>query len=161
MNYCPAVFIIALIFILSAGCISLGTQTTDILVGNETVGHIYLTPVTDNLLSNESVTEKFDMKVELYGFTFTKDGITKDEADNLLDIFSSGNTTNTSLLDLGFIPSIENISFDDADDFFNQIFAMPVTNQDTEAALDSIDINGAGEKIQASFERIEELLGII
>jgi hypothetical protein len=161
MNYRPAVIIIALIFILSAGCISLGTQTTDILVGNETVGHIYLTPVTDNLLSNESVTEKFDMKVELYGFTFTKDGITKDEADNLLDIFSSGNTTNTSLLDLGFIPSIENISFDDADDFFNQIFAMPVTNQDTEAALDSIDINGAGEKIQASFERIEELLGII
>jgi len=161
MNYCPAVFIIALIFILSAGCISLGTQTTDILVGNETVGHIYLTPVTDNLLSNESVTEKFDMKVELYGFTFTKDGITKDEADNLLDIFSSGNTTNTSLLDLGFLPSIENISSDDADDFFNQIFSMPVTNQDNEAALDSIDFDGAGEKIQASFERIEELLGIL
>ena len=161
MNYRPAVLIVALLFILSAGCISLGTQTTDILVGNETVGHIYLTPVTGNLLSNESVTEKFDMKVELYGFTFTKDGITKDEADNLLDIFSSGNTTNTSLLNLGFLPSIENISSDTTDDFINQLLNMPVTNQDTEAALDSIDFDGAGEKIQASFERIEELLGIL
>ena len=161
MKYLPAVCLIAFIIVFSAGCISFGTQTTDILVGNETVGHIYLTPVTDNLLSNESVTEKFNMEVELYGFNFTKEGITKDEADNLQDILSSSNTTNTSLLDLGFIPSIENISADDTDDFINQLLNMPVTNQDTESALDSIDFEGAGEKIQSSFERIEELLGLI
>ena len=109
-------------------------------MGNETVGHIYITPVTDNLLSHESVTEKFDMKVELFGFTFTKEGVTQSEAENIMDTLSSVNTTDTSsLLDLGFLPSLDELSPDDPDDFLNQLLTMPVTNQETEAALDLIE----------------------
>ncbi len=161
MKYIPAVLLLIVMLVLSAGCISLGTQTTDIVMGNETIGHIYLTPITDNLLSNESVTEKFDMKVELFGLTFTKEGITQGEADDLMNTLSSVNTTDTSsLLDLGFIPSLDELSPDDPDDFLNQIFTMPVTNQGTQAAIDSVDFEGAGERIQASAERIAELLGL-
>lgn len=161
MKYIPVVLLLIVMIVSSAGCISLGTQTTDIVMGNETIGHIYLTPITDNLFSNESVTEKFDMKVELFGLTFTKEGITQGEADDLMDTLSSFNTTNTSsLLDLGFIPSLDELSPDDPNDFLNQIFTMPVTNQETEAALDSVDFDGAGERIQASAERIAELLGL-
>lgn len=162
MKYIPAVLLLTVLLVLSAGCISLGTQTTDIVMGNETVGHIYLTPVTENLLSNGSVTEKFDMKVELFGFTFTKEGVTQSEAEDIMDTLSSINTTDTSsLLDLGFLPSLDELSPDDPDDFLNQLFTMPVTNQETEAALDSIDFDGAGERIQASAERIAELLGLV
>ena len=162
MKYIPAVLLLILMLVLSAGCISLGTQTTDINMGNETVGHIYVTPITDNLLSNGSVTEKFDMKVELFGFTFTKEGITQGEADDLMGTLSSVNTTDTSsLLDLGFLPSIDGLSPDDPDDFFNQFLTMPVTNQGTQAAIDSVDFEGAGERIQASAERVAELLGLV
>ena len=162
MKYIPAVLLLTVLLVLSAGCISLGTQTTDIVMGNETVGHIYLTPVTENLLSNGSVTEKFDMKVELFGFTFTKEGITQNEAEDLMTTLSSVNSTNTSsLLDLGFVPSLDGISPDDPDDFLHQILTMPVTNQGTQAALDSVDFDGAGERIQASAERIAELLGLV
>lgn len=162
MKYIPAVLLFAVMIVLSAGCIGLGTQTTDIVMGNETVGHIYLTPVTENLLSNGSVTEKFDMKVELFGFTFTKEGITQNEAEDLMTTLSSVNSTDTSsLLDLGFVPSLDEISPDDPDDFLHQILTMPVTNQGAQAALDSVDFDGAGERIQASAERIAELLGLV
>ncbi len=161
MKYIPAVLLLTVLLVLSAGCISLGTQTTDIVMGNETVGHIYVTPVTDNLLSNESVTEKFDIKVELFGFTFIKEVVTQSEAENIMDTLSSVNTTDTSsLLDLGFLPSLDELSPDDPDDFLNQILTMPVTNHGTQAALDSIDFDGAGARIQASAERIAELLGL-
>ncbi len=111
MKYIPAVLLLILMLVFSAGCISFGTQTTDINMGNETVGHIYVTPITDNLLSNGSVTEKFDMKVELFGLTFTKEGITQGEADDLMGTLSSVNTTDTSsLLDLGFLPSISSLN---------------------------------------------------
>lgn len=161
MKYLPAVFLVVIIIILSAGCISLGTQTTDIVIGNETIGHIFLTPVTENLLSNESLTEKFDMEVELFGLTFTKSGITADEAESITDIISSTNISDaSSLIDLGFIPSVENLSPDDPDDFLNQILNMPVTNHDTQSALESVDFEDVGAKIQASAERIAELLGL-
>jgi hypothetical protein len=161
MKYIPAVLLLTVLLVSSAGCISLGTQTTDIVMGNETVGHIYITPVTDNLLSNESVTEKFDMKVEFFGFTFTKEGVTQSEAEDIMATLSSVNTTDTSsLLDLGFLPSLDDLSPDDPDDFLNQTLTMPVTNKDTEAALDSIDFDGAGKRIQASAERIAGLLGL-
>jgi hypothetical protein len=79
-----------------------------------------------------------------------------------METLSSVNTTDTSsLLDLGFLPSLDELSPDDPDDFLNQLFTMPVTNQETEAALDSIDFDGAGERIQASAERIAELLGLV
>ncbi|MEA5085991.1 MAG: hypothetical protein VB007_02045 [Methanocorpusculum sp.] len=161
MKYIPVVLLLIVMIVSSAGCISLGTQTTDIVMGNETIGHIYLTPITENLFSNGSVTEKFDMKVELFGFTFTKEGITQGEADDLMTTLSSFNTTNTSsLLDLGFIPSLDGISSDDPNEFLNQIFTMPVTNQGTRAAVDSVDFDGAGSRIQASAERIAELFGL-
>jgi len=161
MKYIPVLLVLLMMIVLSAGCIGLGTQTTDIVMGNETVGHIYLTPVTENLLSNGSVTEKFDMKVELFGFTFTKEGITQNEAEDLMTTLSSVNSTNTSsLLDLGFVPSLDEISPDDPDDFLNQILTMPVTNQGTQAALESVDFDGAGDRLQASAERIAELLGL-
>lgn len=161
MKYIPAVLLLTVLLVLSAGCISLGTQTTDIVMGNETVGHIYVTPVTDNLLSNESVTEKFDMKVELFGFTFTKEGVTQSETEDIIGTLSSVNTTDTSsLLNLGFIPSLDELSPDDPDDFLNQILTMPMTNLENEAALDSIDFDGAGARIQASAERIANLLGL-
>ncbi len=162
MKYIPAVLLLIVMLVLSAGCISIGTQTTDIVMGNETVGHIYVTPITDNLLSNESVTEKFDMEVEFFGFTFTKEGITQGEADNLIDTLSSVNTTDTSsLLDLGFLLSLDELSPDNTDDFLNQILTMPVTNQGTQAAIDSVDFEGVGERIQASAERVAELLGLV
>ncbi|ABN06396.1 hypothetical protein Mlab_0220 [Methanocorpusculum labreanum Z] len=161
MKYIPAVLLLTVLLVSSAGCISLGTQTTDIVMGNETVGHIYVTPVTDNLLSNESVTEKFDITVELFGFTFTKEGVTQSETEDIIGTLSSVNTTDTSsLLDLGFIPSLDELSPDDPDDFLHQILTMPVTNLENEAALDSIDFDGAGARIQASAERIANLLGL-
>jgi len=162
MKYLPTVLLLIVMLVLSAGCISLGTQTTDIVMGNETIGNISLTPITDNLFSNESVTEMFDMKVELFGFTFTKEGITQGEADDLMGTLSSFNTTDTSsLLDLGFIPSLDELSPDDPDDFLNQIFTMPVTSQETQAAIDSVDFEGAGERMQASAEWVAELLGLV
>lgn len=162
MKYNAPVLLFAVMIVLSAGCIGLGTQMTDIVMGNKTVGHIYLTPVMENLLSNGSVTEKFDMKVELFEFTFTKEGISQNEAENLISTLSSDSFANTSsLLDLGFVPFLDEISPDDPDDFLNQILTMPVTNQGTQTALESIDFDGAGERLQASAERIAELFRLV
>lgn len=162
MKYIPAVLLLVALIISSAGCISLGTQTTDINMGNETVGHVYLTPITNNLLSNASVTEKFDMKVELFGLTFTKEGLTSGEAEGLMDTFSSLNTTNTSsLLDMGFLPSLDSIHPEDPGVFLNKIITMPMTSRDSEPFLNSLDFNGVGARIQASADRISELLGLV
>ncbi|MCQ2356471.1 MAG: hypothetical protein MJ014_05585 [Methanocorpusculum sp.] len=73
-----AVFILAA---LSAGCI--GDQTTDIMLGNQRIGKITITPVYENMLSNSSRDEKFNVKLELFGMVFSKNGATRAEADTI------------------------------------------------------------------------------
>lgn len=146
-----AVTILIAFMIFSSGCISLGTQTTDIVMGGESVGKIYVTPNNDKLLSNSSITDKFDMKVDLFGFSFSKEGITQTEADSIIDKISSGIESSADLSSLGFdlISSTEPDSFDE---IINQIVNMPVSAKDDTKVSEFLNFN----KAFAGFEELAQ-----
>jgi hypothetical protein len=96
MKYLPALAFstVLLCCIAVSGCI--GTTTSDIMFGDEKIGVLTLTP-QDNLFSGEgSLTDKVNMQVEMFGMTFSRDGVKMSEA---LDISSLLNSGDLSALD--------------------------------------------------------------
>ena len=75
------VLIFCLIIIFSAGCISLGEQTTDIKMGENSVGTVTLSPHDDGTVT---------AYINIFGMTFTKEGLSVSEAESLADSAGSG-----------------------------------------------------------------------
>ncbi len=144
----------------SAGCISLGSQTTDIVIGNETVGKITLTPLSGNLFSNASLSEKVNLEIDIFGVKFSKDGITKTEADSIVKTLQSSNISSASALEgLGLNISTSTASAGNVTAFLEQIKNMPLTNTDNRSFLSAVDINGTVNRMEASADQIAKLLG--
>ncbi len=154
------VCVVLLLTIFSAGCI--GDQTTDINLGNQTIGKITITPVYESLFSNSSLQDKFNVKIELFGMVFSKDGITRAEADNI----TSGILDPSGNLNMSFVNS-SGLATPKADDagqnltaFMDNIFNMPLTNKDKNQTISNIDWDGALSKMMDSLNRTGSLLSL-
>ncbi|HJJ59110.1 MAG TPA: hypothetical protein O0X84_06440, partial [Methanocorpusculum sp.] len=71
---CIATVVLLLItaVILSAGCVSLGSTTTEILMGDEKIGTITLAPAQNAASIGNTPLERYDIEVELFGLKYTK-----------------------------------------------------------------------------------------
>ncbi|MDO5845785.1 MAG: hypothetical protein Q4Q04_02560 [Methanocorpusculum sp.] len=141
----------------AAGCLSLGSQTTDIVAGNETVGKIVMTPLSQNLFSNGSLSDKFNMEVELFGMKFSKDGVTKTEANSIMQSLSSGVPSLDVLSGLGLnfstAPSAGNVT-----EFLNSIQHMPISNKDNRTVLEALNLNGVLSNMGMSADQIAKIM---
>lgn len=153
-----AVILFTIILIISSGCT--GTQTTDIVLGGNTVGKIYVTPNSDALMSNSSLTDMFDVKAELLGFEFSKEGVTSKEADEIIDRFSSGDAAGAlKMMDFEFKNDFVTFNPSSPEEFFDEIINMPFSNHQSE--LPQINFNEAAPNIQYSADRIAYLISKI
>ena len=147
MKYRLAVVIFCLIIIFSAGCISLGEQTTDIKVGESSVGTVTLSPQNDGTIT---------AYINIFGMTFTKEGLSVSEAESIADSAGSGNIFET--IGLQGIP--ENAGTPtDIDEFLESIKDMPLTNSGEGSFADSLNFTLAAENAEQSIEALEELIG--
>ena len=147
MKYRLAVVIFCLIIIFSAGCISLGEQTTDIKVGESSVGTVTLSPQNDGTIT---------AYINIFGMTFTKEGLSVSEAESIADSAGSGNIFET--IGLQDIP--ENAGTPtDIDEFLESIKEMPLTNSGEGSFADSLNFTLAAENAEQSVEALEELIG--
>ena len=147
MKYRLAVVIFCLIIIFSAGCISLGEQTTDIKVGESSVGTVTLSPQNDGTIT---------AYINIFGMTFTKEGLSVSEAESIADSAGSGNIFET--IGLQGIP--ENAGTPtDIDEFLESIKEMPLTNSGEGSFADSLNFTLAAENAEQSIEALEELIG--
>lgn len=152
------VFAVAIILVFSSGCI--GTQTTDIVIGGETVGKIYLTPNNDKLFTQDQLSEKFDMKVELFGFEFSKKGVTSSEADYIKQSLSSGVNGYDSLTNLGFEVTSGASKPDSFDEIINQFVNMPISAKDNRKLVDVVNPDNLMKSLEATAEKMREILGL-
>ena len=147
MKYRLAVVIFCLIIIFSAGCISLGEQTTDIKVGESSVGTVTLSPQDDGTIT---------AYINIFGMTFTKEGLSVSEAKSIADSAGSGNIFET--IGLQGIP--ENAGTPtDIGEFLESIKDMPLTNSGEGSFADSLNFTLAAENAEQSVEALEELIG--
>ena len=147
MKYRLAVVIFCLIIIFSAGCISLGEQTTDIKVGESSVGTVTLSPQNDGTIT---------AYINIFGMTFTKEGLSVSEAESIADSAGSGNIFET--IGLQGIPDNAGTPTD-IDEFLESIKEMPLTNSGEGSFADSLNFTLAAENAEQSFEALEELIG--
>lgn len=162
MNYVVAgcVCFLLLLTVASAGCI--GDQTTDIMLGNQSIGKIAITPVYENMFSDSSLDEKFNVILELFGMLFSKDGVTRDEAKNI----TSGILGNDGGLNMSFVNNSGLATSDptgagkNLTEFIDEIFHMPLTNKDKNQTIQIIDWDGAFSRMQESLDMVGGLLGL-
>lgn len=141
------VLIFCLIIIFSAGCISLGEQTTDIKMGENSVGTVTLSPQDDGTVT---------AYINIFGMTFTKEGLSVSEAESLADSAGSGNIFET--IGLQGIP--ENAGTPtDIGEFLESIKDMPLTNSGEGSLADRLNFTLAAENAEQSFEALEDLIG--
>ncbi len=150
MKKLPILTLIALITILtlSAGCI--GTQTTDIVIGDKTVGTIQIIPVEDNT---------YDLKIKLFGIEFSKNDITQNEAADLTSKIENGNIQLTDFIALQFPENLGEPS--DLNDFIDSIKNMPITNIDTQPLGESFSLSNTTENANQSISNLENLIAEI
>lgn len=145
MNYRLLGILFCAAFILSAGCVSLGDNTTDIMMGNESIGTITLHPESDGTVSAE---------VSIFGMNFTKEGMTEEEAESFAKSAASGN-----LLPLALPGLPENAGTpSDTEEFINSILNMPVTNIGNETLGESLNFTLAAENAGESAAALEKLI---
>lgn len=154
------VLAVLILTVLSAGCI--GDQTTDIMLGNQSIGKITIVPVYENMFSDSSLDEKFNVKLELFGMEFSKNGVTRAEADTI----SSGILNSSGSLNMSFINSsgLATPHPDNAEtnltSFMDEVFNMPLTNRDKNTTINDIDWDGAFARMQESLDQLSGLLNL-
>lgn len=144
------VITLCILIILSAGCISFGQQTTDIMLGGEKIGTITLSPNSDGTVNAD---------ITVFGMTFTKENLTVSEAETLTESASSGNL----LEGIGITGIPENAGVaDDLGEFAESILNMPLTNSgEGGAALNfTLAAENAGNTVEALETIIRDTFGI-
>lgn len=97
-KYIPVILAIMLFLcIISAGCLSFNATTADIVVGDQKVGTVTVTPQNDKLFTDSSLSEKFNVELEAFGVKYSKEGLTLSEKNELLSSISMGNLENINL----------------------------------------------------------------
>jgi len=89
--------VLIIISIVSAGCLSFSSTTADIVIGDQKVGDITVTPHNDKLFNDSSLSEKFDVEIEAFGVKYSKEGLTLSEKNELLSTISKGNLKDLNL----------------------------------------------------------------
>ena len=146
MKFRLTAIIFCLLLILSAGCVGLGQNTTDIMVGDTSVGTITLTPQDDGTYSAD---------ISVFGMTFTRDALSAGDAETLTEQAASGNIF--SMLGLQEVP--ENAGTPtDADEFLESILNMPLTNSGEGSLAENLNFSLAGENAVASAAALENLI---
>ena len=142
----------------SAGCI--GDQTTDIRLGNQSIGSITVTPVYENMFYNSSLGDKFNVKLEIFGMVFTKDNVTRAEADNIsTSILDKDGGVNMSFINSsGLITPNANDAESNLTSFMDEVFNMPLTNRDKNTTINDINWDDAFSRMQESFNRLAGFL---
>lgn len=142
-----AALALCLIIIFSAGCISFGEQTTDIRIGENSVGTVTLSPQNDGTVT---------AYIDIFGMTFTKEGLSASEAESLAESAGSGNIFET--IGLQGIP--ENAGTPtDMSEFLESIKNMPLTNSGDGTLADSLNFTLAAENAERSFNALEDFIG--
>ena len=145
MKYRFLLSILCLFLIFSAGCVSFGAQTTDIMMGNTSVGTVTLIPNADGSVSAD---------ISLFGMTFTKDGMTEAEAEKLAGSAAEGEI----FAGLGIQGIPENAGTpSDLDEFLESIANMPLSNTGSGSTA-GLDFGLAAENAAASAAALESLL---
>lgn len=142
-----AALLLCFLLLISAGCISLGQQTTDLMMGEEKVGTITLSPNADGTVNAE---------ITAFGMTFTKENLTLAEAETLVESAASGDA-----LPPAAVPSVpENAGEpDEVAAFVESIFNMPLTNSGDTDLSSGLNFSLAAENLAASAESMEALIG--
>jgi len=163
-KFYPLVFavLLLLVAIISAGCVTLGTQTTDILMGDQKIGSIEITPNQSTLHSlDSSVSDKFDAEIELFGLKYTKDGITEDESAAIYETLSSKNLAliNVSEILSGFTPKeASGNAVSAGEDFFRNLLNMPLSAQKNETLSESFNAEDLDKNINNAVQQLENIL---
>jgi len=85
--------------IVSAGCLSFSSTTADIVIGDQKVGTVTVTPHNDKLYNDSSISEKFDVEIDVFGVKYSKEGLTLSEKNELLSTIAKGNLKDLNLDD--------------------------------------------------------------
>ena len=145
MKYRFLLPVFCILLILCAGCVSVGQQTTDIMLGDKSVGTITLIPNADGSVSAD---------ISVFGMTFTKEGMTEAEAEKLTQSAASGDIFST----LGIQGIPENAGTpSDIGEFLESITNMPLTNSGSGNA-EGLNFTLAAENAANSAEAVESLI---
>ncbi|HJK48274.1 MAG TPA: hypothetical protein O0X81_05110 [Methanocorpusculum sp.] len=152
--------VLAVLVLITFSAVCIGDQTTDIMLGNQSIGSITVTPVYENMFSNSSLGDKFNVKLEIFGMVFTKDNVTRAEADNIsASILDKDGGVNMSFINSsGLITPNANDAESNLTSFMDEVFNMPLTNRDKNTTINDINWDDAFSRMQESFNRLTGLL---
>lgn len=159
-----AALLLTAALILSAGCISLGTVSTDIRMGDEKIGTISLTPV-QNAVSGSSLTDRFKVSVELFGLRYTKTGLSEAESSALIEDLTRRGLTLSGIQDIlaGFVRETDTKASETPSPktFLDSLLHMPVSADNPAETAKTLDISGAGDALNEAVVNLETLLKTI
>ena len=164
---CIAAVVLLLItaVILSAGCVSLGSTATDILMGDEKIGTITLAPAQHAASIGNTPLERYDIEVELFGLKYTKGGLTKAEtAVSLAGLTREGITIagiQDALKDFTLVTAV--LEAGDAGGTSSKSLLDTLLNMPVSASLpvefgESFNIPDAGDALNKAVENLENTL---
>ena len=162
------VLLLITVVILSAGCVSLGSTTTEILMGDEKIGTITLAPAQNAASIGNTPLERYDIEVELFGLKYTKGGLTKAET-----VVSLANLTHEGITIEGIQDALKDFTrvtvVQDSGDtgstssesLLDTLLRMPVSASLPVEFGDVVDISNAGEALNEAMENLEDTLNSI
>lgn len=157
MNHSRNVFVILLLLGLSAmccaGCISLGPATSEILVGDETVGTITVSP-TDDLFSTDPSADRIDFDVDLLNNRSFINGLSDANKAELLRML-----TGNDEIDLAsFMGSTGKTATNEGADFWSMIMNMKVSNGYDKTVSDALTAFQIDEAINKAVDDFAKFL---
>lgn len=167
---CIAAVVLLLItaVILSAGCVSLGSTTTEILMGDEKIGTITLAPAQNAASIGNTPLERYDIEVELFGLKYTKGGLTKAETVvSLANLTYEGITIEgiqDSLKDftrVGIMQKAGDSGSTSSESLLDTLLHMPLSASLPLEFGEPFNISNAGDAINEAIDDLEDTLNSI
>ena len=165
------VLLLTTVVILTAGCVALGSTTTDILMGNEKIGTITLAPAQHAASIGNSPLERYDIEVELFGLKYTKGGLTKAET-----VVSLANLTREGITIEGIQDSLKDFTrvgimqkagdtgdsgSTSSESLLDTLLRMPVSASLPVEFGEPFNISNAGDAINEAIDDLEDTLNSI
>ncbi|HJJ54514.1 MAG TPA: hypothetical protein O0X50_00320 [Methanocorpusculum sp.] len=137
--------LVGILTIGSAGCISLGTQTSEILVGNQTVGTVTLTPAGDSV----------NVGLDLLGDKSFINNLSDANKTELLRLL-----TGNSSIDLSsFIADTKtDATADEETDFWSKIMNMKLSSGSDKTLSESFSVPDLDTTINDAMDSLNEFL---
>ncbi|HJJ36103.1 MAG TPA: hypothetical protein O0X27_02875 [Methanocorpusculum sp.] len=153
-NVFAILLIVGILTIGSAGCISLGSQTNEILVGNQTLGTVTLTP-TDDLFSLDKSAERVNIDIDLLGDeSFIRNLSDADKAE-LLKTLRDNNLLNISSIVSG---TEKDTTADNGADVFSKIMNMKLSSQTDKTLTEAFKMPNMDNAINDAMDSLNKFL---